>query len=154
TTPMWVGEEGVEAVVILSIDDMSDPAKYEAYLRPILDRLKEIDGRAPATIFANNPDPTDPVLQNLLQAGCSIDVHTIAHPCPLMNESGFDWASDTVHDCTALLNQIPNNKPVAFRMPCCDSRNTPTPRFYDGIFDGVAKDGNFLSIDSSIFNIT
>ena len=154
TTPMWVGEDGVDAVVVLSIDDMSDPAKYEAYLRPILDRLKQIDGRAPATIFANKPEPNDPVLQNLLQEGCSIEVHTIAHPCPLMNESGFEWASDTVHDCTTLLNQIPNNKPVAYRMPCCDSRNTPTPRFYDGIFDGVAKDGNFLRIDSSVFNIT
>ena len=154
TTPMWVGEEGVEAVVVLSIDDMSDPAKYEAYLRPILDRLKQIDGRAPATIFACNPDPADPVIQDLLADGCSVEVHTIAHPCPLMNEQGFEWASDTVHDCTTLLNQIPNNKPVAYRMPCCDSRNTPTPRFYDGIFDKVAKDGNFLSIDSSVFNIT
>ena len=40
-TPQWVGEDGVEAVVILAIDDMRDPAKYEAYLRPILDRLQE-----------------------------------------------------------------------------------------------------------------
>lgn len=45
TTPMWVGEEGVEAVVILGIDDMRDPKRYEAYLRPILNRLKKIDGR-------------------------------------------------------------------------------------------------------------
>jgi len=154
TTPMWVGEEGVEAVVLLSIDDMSDPVKYEAYLRPILDRLKEIDGRAPVTIFANKPDPADPVMQAMLKDGCSIDVHTISHPCPLLHDKGFDWAHDDVHDCTALLNQIPNNTPVAYRMPCCDSQNTPSPRFYEGIFDGVAKDGSFLSIDSSIFNIT
>ena len=26
TTPMWVGEEGVDAVIILSIDDMREPA--------------------------------------------------------------------------------------------------------------------------------
>ncbi len=45
-TPQWVGEDGVEAVVILAIDDMRDSAKYEAYLRPILQRLKQIDGRA------------------------------------------------------------------------------------------------------------
>ena len=50
-TPQWVGEEGVEAVVILAIDDMRDPAKYEAFLRPILDRLKKIDGRAPVSIM-------------------------------------------------------------------------------------------------------
>src|SRR5207253_1231789 len=35
-TPQWVGEEGVEAVVILAIDDMRDPKRYEAFLRPIL----------------------------------------------------------------------------------------------------------------------
>ncbi len=44
-TPRWVGEPGVEAVVVLAIDDMRDPAKYETYLRPILNRLKAIDGR-------------------------------------------------------------------------------------------------------------
>ena len=38
-TPQWVGEPGVEAVVTLGIDDMRDPAKYEAYLRPILERF-------------------------------------------------------------------------------------------------------------------
>ena len=48
TTPQWVGEKGVEAVVILSIDDLRTPEKYESYLRPILNRLKQIDGRAPA----------------------------------------------------------------------------------------------------------
>src|SRR5438270_2921515 len=29
TTPQWVGEPGVEAVVVLAIDDMRDPAVYE-----------------------------------------------------------------------------------------------------------------------------
>ena len=45
-TPQWVGEPGVEAVVILAIDDMRGPEKWEAFLRPILERLKKIDGRA------------------------------------------------------------------------------------------------------------
>src|SRR5438552_17810790 len=49
-TPQWVGEDGVEAVVILAIDDMREPAKYEQVLRPILNRLKQIDGRAPVSI--------------------------------------------------------------------------------------------------------
>src|SRR5207248_2988549 len=35
-TPQWVGEKGVDAVVILAIDDMRDPKKYEVFLRPIL----------------------------------------------------------------------------------------------------------------------
>ena len=29
TTPQWIGEKGVDAVVVLAIDDMRDPAKYE-----------------------------------------------------------------------------------------------------------------------------
>ena len=45
-TPQWVGEPGVEAVVVLAIDDMRGHEKWEAYLRPILERLKHIDGRA------------------------------------------------------------------------------------------------------------
>jgi hypothetical protein len=54
TTPQWVGEEGVEAVVTLAIDDMRDAQRYENYLRPILERLKQIDGRAPVSIMALN----------------------------------------------------------------------------------------------------
>src|SRR3989442_13999113 len=59
-TPQWVGEEGVEAVAVLSIDDMRDAAKYEAFLRPILDRLKKIDGRAPVSIMTCKVDPALP----------------------------------------------------------------------------------------------
>ena len=36
-TPQWIGEEDVEAVVVLAVDDRRDTKKYEAYLRPILD---------------------------------------------------------------------------------------------------------------------
>src|SRR6516225_1106781 len=50
-TPQWVGEEGVEAVVVLAIDDMRGHEKWEAFLRPILQRLKRIDGRAPVSIM-------------------------------------------------------------------------------------------------------
>src|SRR5688500_20335356 len=53
TTPQWVGEEGVEAVVILAIDDMRDHRRYEAYLRPILERLKRVDRRAAGGIMTN-----------------------------------------------------------------------------------------------------
>ncbi|OYW23030.1 MAG: hypothetical protein B7Z55_03945, partial [Planctomycetales bacterium 12-60-4] len=68
-TPQWIGEEGVEAVVILAIDDMRDTAKYESYLRPILQRLKQIDGRAPVSIMTCNVKPDDPQLQTWLQEG-------------------------------------------------------------------------------------
>src|SRR5262249_2069809 len=35
-TPQWVGEDGVEAVVVLAIDDMRGHEKWEQFLRPIL----------------------------------------------------------------------------------------------------------------------
>src|SRR6476469_8458539 len=50
-TPQWVGESGVDAVVILAIDDMTRTERYEAFLRPILERLKKIDGRAALSIM-------------------------------------------------------------------------------------------------------
>ena len=55
-TPQWVGEEGVECVVTLAIDDMRESAKYEAFLRPILDRLKKM---------AQNVFKTEPVIPRL-----------------------------------------------------------------------------------------
>src|SRR5579859_1590829 len=56
-TPQWVGESGVETVVVLAVDDMRTPAPYETFLRPILERLKQIDGRAPVSILCNKLDP-------------------------------------------------------------------------------------------------
>src|SRR6267378_5150255 len=37
-TPQWVGESGIETVVVLGVDDMRTPAPYETFLRPILER--------------------------------------------------------------------------------------------------------------------
>jgi len=71
---MEVGEPGVEAVVILAIDDMKNPKQYETFLRPILRRLKQIDGRAPVSIMTNHVDPKAPELQKWLQEGVSIEV--------------------------------------------------------------------------------
>ena len=153
TTPQWVGEEGVEAVVVLAIDDMRDTAKYEAYLRPILQRLKQIDGRAPVSIMTCNVKPDDPQLQSWLEEGLSIDVHTVDHPCPLLQGGDFAKAKSTYDRCIDLLHQIPGNKPVAFRMPCCDSLNTVSPRFFSEIFNSTTPKGNYLSISSSVFTV-
>ena len=94
-TPQWVGEQGVEAVVTLAIDDMRDPAHYEAYLRPILDRLKEIDGRAAVSIMTNQVDPNDEQVSRWIREGVTIDVHTIDHPCPCLQDSNFEQSSIT-----------------------------------------------------------
>jgi putative membrane-bound dehydrogenase-like protein len=152
-TPQWVGEEGVECVVTLAIDDMRDSAKYEAFLRPILDRLKKIDGRAPVSIMSCRVDPKDPQLQAWLKEGLSIEVHTFDHPCPCLQDGGLAQAKETYDKCVDLMNEIPNSKPVAFRMPCCDSKNTPSPRFWAEVFNRTTAKGNFLQIDSSVFNI-
>lgn len=152
TTPMWVGDKDVEAVVILGIDDMKNPKQYETFLRPILRRLKEIDGGAPVSIMTCSVDPKDPQLQTWLKEGLSLECHTVDHPCPLF-KGGFDKAKGTYDKCVDLLHEVPNNKPVAFRVPCCDSINTPSPRFYAEIFNKLTEKRNFLQIDTSVFNV-
>ncbi len=152
-TPQWVGEPGVEAVVILGIDDMREPKRYEAFLRPILRRLQKIDGRAPVSIMTNQVNPNDPQLQTWLKEGLSIECHTLDHPCPFFAKGSFAKGKETYDKCVDLMARIPNSWPVAFRMPCCDSLNTPSPRFYAEIFNKTTAKGNFLTIDTSVFNI-
>ncbi len=154
TTPQWVGEEGVEAVIVLAIDDMRGHEKWEAYLRPILERLKKIDGRAPVSIMTCKIDPKHEHLQKWLQEGLSLEVHTIDHPCPLLKDGDFAKAKSTVERCIDQMAEVPSSRPVAFRMPCCDSLNTPSPRFWAEIFNATTAKGNFLTMDSSVFNIT
>ena len=154
TTPQWVGEEGVEAVVVLAIDDMTDnTSKYEAYFRPILARLKAIDGRAPVSIMTCRVDPQSTEVQGWLKEGLSIEVHTLKHPCPLLQKGDFAEARQNVHGGIDLIGRIPGNLPVAFRMPCCDSLNTPSPRFYAEIFNKSSPEGRSLAIDSSVFQV-
>lgn len=150
-TPQWIGEPGVEAAVILAIDDMKEPKRYEAFLRPILRRLQKIDGRAPVSIMSCWVDPKDPQLQTWLKEGLSIECHTFTHPCPFF-KGGLEKAKASYDMCVEIMHQIPNSKPVAFRMPCCDSLNTVSPRFFTEIFNKTTK-GNFLQIDSSVFNL-
>jgi hypothetical protein len=159
-TPQWIGEPAVKAVVVLSIDDMRGdhpartPRVYEAVLRPALDRLRKIDGRAPVSIMTNRINPNDPHLQAWLKEGLSLEVHTIDHPCPFLAGGDFAKAKGTYDQCVDLMHSIPGSRAVAFRMPCCDSIDSPSPRFYDGIFDRLTEKGNFLQIDSSVMNIT
>ncbi len=153
-TPQWVGDPGVEAVVILAIDDMREPQKYETVLRPILERLKQIDGRAPVSILCNAIDPVQPQYQSWLREGLSLEVHTLSHPCPLLAKGNFAAAADTYHGGIDLLHRIAGHNPVAFRMPCCDSMNSPSPRFYAEMFNRTNAGGQFLTIDSSVMNLT
>lgn len=152
-TPQWYGDKRVKAVCVLAIDDMRDIKKYETYLRPILERLKEIDGHAGSSIMTCSVDPKSPHLQKWIQEGVSIEVHTYDHPCPLLHGRDFAKAKGTVDRCVDLLNDIPNSQPVAYRMPCCDSLNTVSPRFFTEIFNRVSPEGNYLQIDTSVFHV-
>ena len=153
TTPRWVGDEGVECVVVLAIDDMREPAKYETFLRPILQRLKAIDGRAAVSIMTCSVKPDDPQLQSWLQEGLSLECHTFDHPCPLLAGSDIAKSRSTYEKCIDLLASVPHNRPVAFRMPCCDSLNTLSPRFFSEIFNQTTASGHFLQLDSSVFTL-
>ncbi len=150
TTPQWIGEEDVECVVILSIDDMRQHQPYEAFLRPLLDRLKEFYGEAPVSIMTNQVDPAEPHLQFWLQEGLSIETHTIDHPCPILNSGDFFKAKTTYDDCIDLLFDIPGYQPVCFRTPCMDGINAVGPRLYEEILLKTTPQGNFISQSSSV----
>ena len=154
TTPQWCGEPDVEAVVVLGIDDMRGHEKWEAYLRPILERLKQIDGRAALSIMTNQIDAAHTHLQTWLREGVSLECHTFDHPCPLLREGDFSKAKATYDRSVDLMNQTPNSRAIAFRMPCCDSLNTVSPRFFAEIFNRKTPQNSFLSIDSSVFLVT
>src|SRR5262249_41584818 len=153
TTPQWVGDDGVEAVVLLAIDAMRGHQRWERFLRPILNPLQRINGRPPVTIMTCSIVPNQPHLQTWLKEGVSLECHTVDHPCPLLQGGDFAKAKSTYDRCVDLLSLVPNSKPVAFRVPCCDSLNTPSPRFFAEIFNKTTPNGRFLQIDSSVFNV-
>ncbi len=149
-TPQWIGEEGVEFAIVLSIDDLRDPIQYEKFLRPVFERLKKIDGRAPVSLMTPRVEPNHPQLQVFLKEGASLEVHTLDHPCPCLQGGDFGKAKRTYDGCVELMRSVPGNRPVAFRMPCCDSMNSASPRFFAEIFNRTTPAGNFLAVDSSV----
>jgi len=152
-TPQWIGEDGVEAVIVLSIDDLRDAEKYESFLRPIFQRLAKIDGRTPVSLMTNSVDPNDPQLQKWLSEGASLETHTFDHPCPLLQGGDLAVAKRTFDRSVDLVASIANNRPVAYRMPCCDSMSSVSPRFFTEIFNKTTPSGRFLSLDSSVFMV-
>ena len=150
TTPQWIGDQATDAVIVLAIDDMREPQKYEAFLRPIIERLKAIDGKSHVSIMSNAIDPSLDHYQDWLREGISLEVHTLTHPCPLLSRNDFTSAENTFFGGIDLLNHVEGSVPVAFRMPCCDSINSPSPRFYAELFNRTNPAGQFLQIDSSV----
>ena len=150
-TPQWIGEDGVEGVAVLAIDDMSgDGQHFRNYLSPIIERLKKIDGRGPVSITSNRPEPDHPNMQWFFEQGVSLETHTLTHPCPLLQRYDFRRARANYHGCVDLLAMIPNNRSVGFRFPCMDGQNTPSPRAYAEILNGVSDLGNFMTSSTSV----
>ena len=150
-TPQWIGEAGVEAVLVLAIDDMvGDGQGFRNYLTPIIERLQDIDGHGPVSITCIRPDPAHPNMQWFLEQGVSLETHTLTHPCPLLHGYDLERASSAYHECVDLLARIPNSQPVGFRFPCMDGQNTPSPRAYAEILNNVSAEGRFLSMSTSV----
>lgn len=152
TTPMWLGEPGVDTAIILSFDDIREVKTQDQFLRPILTRLKEIEGgRSPLSIMASQVAPKQQILQRWIKEGITIEAHTTAHLCPLLQKYDLKRALKDFHSCIDYLCTIPGNTPLAFRMPCCDSQNSVSPRFYSEIFSRPTQKSHMLRIDSSVF---
>jgi hypothetical protein len=141
----------VDAVIVLAIDDMKETPKYETFLRPILDRLKQIDGRAPLSIMCTARFAERQIA--VLAQGKAVPGSSPLLILSVARASNFVAAVETYHGCVDLLNRVEGNRPVAFRMPCCDSINSPSPRFYAEIFNRTTPPGRFLTLDSSVMNI-
>ena len=150
TTPQWIGEEGIETAIVLSIDDLGDTARYEAFLRPILDRLKQIDGRSPLSIMTKHIDGADPIVVRWAQEGVNLETHTYDHPCPCLQRNSFEKAKATYDRSVDVMATATGGRAKAFRMPCCDSMNSASPRFFAEIFNRTTPLGNFQVLDSSV----
>ncbi len=151
-TPQWIGEEGVEAVFVLAADDllMNNAPSFEALLRPVIERLQQLQGRSAVSIMANRVASDDPLVARWLPEGLNLDTHTLTHPCPLFHGGDLDAARRTYHQCVDELSRVPGARPVAFRMPCLDIWNTTSPRSYSEIFNQVSPEGRFLRLSSSV----
>ncbi len=103
--------------------------------------------------MTNQVDPKDPQLQTWLAEGVSLEVPHPDSPLPVLAEGRFRRGGSHLSWLRRPDEPGPGNKPVAFRMPCCDSMNTVSPRFFAEIFNKTSPGGHFLSIDSSVFTV-
>ena len=72
----------------------------------------------------------------------SLETHTYDHPCPCLQGGDVAKAKDTYDRSVEPVMRIPGNRPVAFRMPCCDSMNSVSPRFFAEMFNKTTPEGH------------
>ena len=153
TTPQWVGNEGVETVIVLANDDLKVLATHADYFVPIMRRLKEFDADSGVSLMATQVPPDDPQIQTWLEQDVNVEAHTWTHPCPCLQGGVLAKSKATFDTCIDNLRKIPGGRTVGFRMPCCDSMNSVSPRFFTEIFNRKTPGGNFLEVDSSVFQL-
>lgn len=150
-TPQWIGEEGVEAVIVLAIDDLRKYQTHEAFLRPVFERLRQIDGRAAVSLMTNRLEGPEETVQRWLSEEASLEAHTFEHLCPCLQGDDLARAKASFDRCIDQIAEATGVAPVAFRMPCCDSMNSVSPRYFLEVFHKTTPEGRFLSVDSSVF---
>ena len=75
----------------------------------------------------------------MAQGGAFLEVYPFT-PVPTLAKGDFDAAKATYYGGIDLLNRIPETG-IAYRMPCCDSINSPSPRFYQKFFPVTPHQG-------------
>ncbi len=143
-TPQWVGEAGVECVVLLGVEADGVLAEWEPVVRPIVERLKQIDGRAPLSLFASDVEPSAPPLRAWLSDGVRVEVLLPA----ITERNVARWKArydETIDRLTARLGTVP----VACRIAGGNDAVGPGalslgPRFLGELFPLPTPEKNFL----------
>lgn len=151
-TPQWIGEPGVDAAVVLTVDGLDDVTieQAEAYLTPVLERLRKIDGRSHLSVMVGALGPDDRRLRAWVDAGLGLESHPVRRTRPLLGRDGFAAAREAVHGGLDRLARVPGNRPVAIRLLPTDRAEAPSPRILAEIVTAPSPGGNVVSIDSSV----
>ncbi len=138
-TPQWVGEAGIECVVLLGVEADGVLAEWEPVVRPIVERLKQINGRAPLSLFARDVEPGAQPLRAWLSDGVRVEVLLPA----ITERNVARWKArydETIDRLTARLGTVP----VACRIAGEIVTASPGPRFLGELFPLPTPGKNFL----------
>ncbi|MGI9456606.1 MAG: PVC-type heme-binding CxxCH protein, partial [Aeoliella sp.] len=150
TTPQWIGQSGVEAVVILTIEGSANDAALRAALAPIVDRLKTIDEGVPLTIFTESPPKVRTEWEAWCEAGLTFEPTLLHHDGPLLSEQGIDDARDLYKRCVEKFFQDARHLPTVFRPPGSARFNATSPRLHAECLSRSTARDNFIPISSSV----
>jgi len=119
------------------------------FVQPILQRLRQIDGRASVTFMLPSLDPADERVHELVAQGFAVGCRPGVSKS-LQRRGDLRFAA---HDYFGCLDSLAQFGPVCFQMPHSETANTVGPRFYSELFNRQSPQWNWLSISSSVFNL-